>query len=92
MLSIDLPMIAAQIKYVFITSFIGSVQDFGRVYLTTKGSPGNATYIPALEMYMNISIMNNYGAAAAMGLMLFIVIFIATIFLLRLRTHEDMVA
>lgn len=92
MLSIDLPMIAAQIKYVFITSFIGSVQDFGRVYLTTKGGPGNATYIPALEMYMNISIMNNYGAAAAMGLMLFIVIFIATIFLLRLRTHEDMVA
>ncbi len=90
-ISIDLPMIAAQIKYVFITSFIGSVQDFGRVYLTTKGGPGDATYIPALEMYLNISLMNNYGAAAAMGLLLFVVIFIATIFLLRMRTHEDMV-
>jgi len=42
-------------------------------------------------MYLNISLMNNYGAAAAMGLLLFVVIFIATIFLLRMRTHEDMV-
>ena len=45
---IDIPMIRPQLKFMFITSFISSIQDFNRVYLTTEGGTGKATYNTAL--------------------------------------------
>lgn len=71
---IDLPMIAAQIKYVLVTTFIGSVQNFSRVYLTTNGAFD--TNIPSLELYNSITKHQNYGAAATMGFILFAIIFV----------------
>lgn len=35
--TIDIPLIRPQIKYVFITIFIASVQNFGRTYMVTSG-------------------------------------------------------
>lgn len=90
-ISIDIPLISPQLKYIFVTSFIGSIQDFNRVYQTTMGGPGKATYIPALELYYNITIFKDYGAASAMGILLFIVIFGATLALLRMQTQDEMV-
>ena len=89
-LRIDIPMISPQLKYIFVTSFIGSIQDFNRVYQTTMGGPGKSTYIPALELYLNISIFKDYGAASAMGILLFIVIFGATLMLLKMKTQDEM--
>lgn len=86
---IDIPLILPQIKYIFVTTFIGSLQNFGTVYMTTKGGPGHSTYTPALEMYMNMSQFQNYGVAAAMGLFLFVVIFGATLINLRMNTKVD---
>ena len=88
-IKIDIPLILPQIKYVFITSFIVSIQDFGRVYLTTMGGPGHSTYVPILELYYNMSKFQNYGVAAAMGLFLFVVIFSATLFNLRMKTNVE---
>jgi ABC-type sugar transport system permease subunit/outer membrane protein assembly factor BamB len=88
-LTIDVPLIGAQIKYVFVVSFIASVQDFGRVYLTTMGGPGHSTYTPMLELYYNMSKFENYGIAAAMGVLLFVVIFGATLMNLRIKTHSS---
>ncbi|MDY2880039.1 MAG: sugar ABC transporter permease [Candidatus Borkfalkiaceae bacterium] len=79
---IDIPMIRPQLKFVFITSFISSIQDFNRVYLTTEGGPGKATYTPALEMFYNINKFYNYGVAAAMGIFLFVIIFAFSMFFL----------
>ena len=86
---IDLPMIFAQLKYLFVTSFIGSMQDFNRVYLTTEGGPGNATYVPALELYYNINRFYNYGNAAAMGIFLFVIIFVCSKFFLKVKKQND---
>lgn len=86
---IDLPMIFAQLKYIFITSFIGSIQDFNRVYLTTEGGPGNATYVPALELYFNINRFYNYGNAAAMGIFLFVIIFICSMFFFNFKKQRE---
>ena len=83
---IDLPMIRPQLKYIFVLSFIGSIQDFQKVYMTTGGSFG--TNIPALEIYYNINTFNNYGAAAAMGLLLFFIILIPTLFNLRIKSED----
>ena len=54
--------------------------------MTTGGSYG--TNIPSLEIYYNINTFNNYGAAAAMGVLLFIIIFIATLFNMRVKTED----
>lgn len=87
--SIDVPLILPQIKYIFVLSFIFSIQDFGRVYLTTMGGPGHSTYTPMLELYFNMSRFNNYGLAAAMGLFLFILVFGATLFNLKIKSSSD---
>jgi ABC-type sugar transport system permease subunit len=88
-ISIDIPLISPQIKYVFVVSFISSVQNFSLVYLTTMGGPGHATYTPILELYYNMTKFQQYGVAAAMGVFLFIVIFGATIMNLRIQTAQD---
>jgi ABC-type sugar transport system permease subunit len=84
---IDIPMISPQLKYIFIVSFIGSVQDFGRVFLTTRGAYD--TNIPALELYLNVSQYQNFGVAAAMGLIMFVAIFGATLLNLRIKTQSE---
>lgn len=78
---VDIPMIRPQLKYVFIITFINSIQDFGRIYMTTGQK--KETNIPALQMYMTLNSGNGYGKAAAMGMLIFIVIFAATLFNFR---------
>ncbi|MBQ3231787.1 MAG: sugar ABC transporter permease, partial [Clostridia bacterium] len=53
-------------------TFIGSMQDFYTIYLLTMGGPGKSTYVPALELFFNVSKFGNYGYASAMGIVLMI--------------------
>lgn len=87
MVMIDLPLVSPQLKYIFVITFIGSVQDFQRIYLTTEGAAG--TYVPMLEMYYNLTKFNNLGMAAAMGLILFLVLMVATLINLKLKTVDS---
>ncbi len=75
---IQIPMIAPQMKLLFMLQFIGCIQDYGGVYLLTGGGPGTATYTPGLELYYNATRFGNYGYACAMGLVMFVFIFIGT--------------
>ncbi len=83
---IDMPLIMGQIKYVFIMTFIGSVQNIGRVLMTTQGAAG--TQIPINIMYNYLS-DNNYGASAAMALMMMLLLLAATIMNLRIKSSSD---
>ena len=89
---IDVPLIFAQIKYVFIMTFIASVQNFGRTYMTgTGGAHGAQT--PVHTMYD--AIMKNpanYGLASAYATVLFIFLFIATALNMRIQTKDNQVA
>ncbi len=80
---IDLPLLMSQVKLLVILAFIGSVQEFQSIFLTTGGGPGSSTYTPALELYYQATRFNNYGLASAMGTVLFIVILGGTIINLR---------
>jgi ABC-type sugar transport system permease subunit len=82
-LRIDLPMLMSQLKLLLILAFIGSVQEFQLIFLTTEGGPGNATYTPALELYYNATRFTDFGLASAMGTFLFLIIMIGTILNLR---------
>ena len=63
------------------------MQDFQRVYMTTEGAAD--TYIPMLELYYNLTKFNRYGVAAAMGLVLFLVLMVATLINLKLKTVDS---
>ncbi|MEM7028738.1 MAG: PQQ-binding-like beta-propeller repeat protein [Chloroflexota bacterium] len=80
---IDLPLLMSQTKLLLILAFIGSVQEFQLIFLTTAGGPGNATYTPALELYYTATRFTNFGLASAMGTFLFLIILAGTIINLR---------
>ena len=69
---IQLPLLKPQIGLLVTLTFIGSMQDFYTIYLLTMGGPGKSTYVPALELFFNVSKFGNYGYASAMGIVLMI--------------------
>ncbi len=77
--NIDLPLLLAQVRLLLILTFIATVQEFAAIFLTTGGGPGSATYVPSLELYYQAVRFNNFGAASAIGAVLFIVILAGTI-------------
>lgn len=81
--NLDLPLLLGQIKLLLILGFIGGMQEFAIVFLTTEGGPYNATYTPALELYYQAMRFNNFGLASAIGTVLFIIILGGTILNLR---------
>jgi ABC-type sugar transport system permease subunit len=85
---IDLPLIIPQIRLLLILGFIGGVQEFQLIFLTTGGGPGNVTYTPALELYYQAVRFNNFGFASAIGTVLFLVILGGTILNMRYVTSS----
>ncbi len=69
---IQLPLLKPQIGLLITLTFIGSMQDFYTIYLLTSGGPGTSTYVPALELFLNVSNFRNYGYASAMGIVLMV--------------------
>jgi ABC-type sugar transport system permease subunit len=82
-LNMDLPLLVGQIRLLLILTFIATVQEFAAIFLTTGGGPGSSTYVPSLELYYQAVRFNNFGAASAIGTVLFIVILAGTIINLR---------
>lgn len=80
---IDLPLLMGQIKLLLVLGFIGGMQEFGIVFLTTEGGPYNSTYTPALELYYQAMRFNNFGLASAIGTVLFLVIMVGTVINLK---------
>ncbi|MGH2533135.1 MAG: PQQ-binding-like beta-propeller repeat protein [Thermomicrobiales bacterium] len=81
--NVDLPLLLGQVRLLLILTFIAMVQEFAAIFLTTGGGPGSSTYVPSLELYYQAVRFNNFGAASAIGAVLFIVILAGTILNLR---------
>lgn len=81
--SVDLPLVMGQVKLLLILNFINAVQTFELVFLTTAGGPGDATYVPALELYYMAMRMDRMGVASAIGMILFVIILGGTILNMR---------
>ena len=78
--SIDIPLIVPQLKYVFITSFIHSLQNFARTYMVTGGQA--ETHTPIHIMYQKM-VAGDYGLASAYATVIFVLLFFATYLNLR---------
>ena len=81
--NIDLPLLLGQVRLLLILTFIATVQEFAAIFLTTGGGPGSSTYVPSLELYYQAVRFNNFGAASAIGAVLFLIILGGTIINLR---------
>ena len=82
--NITIPLLRPAIFLVVALGTIGAFQMFDQAKFMTNGGPLNSTLTPLLEIY-NMAFGNNqFGYAAAMSVILFIVIFIFTLIQRRL--------
>lgn len=87
--SIDLPMMAAQVKLLVFLSTIGVLQYGFAAYLTTGGGPNNATQVPVLRMIAVAFQGNEWGYAAALSTVLFAIALLLSIVIVRVRKGES---
>lgn len=78
--SIDLPMLASQIKLMVTLAIINSLQIFDSVFILTKGGPGTSTMVPAVYMYEQGFSYRRMGYCSALGTILFLLIMLLTVF------------
>ncbi len=87
-LEVEIPFIFPQIRYVFLMSFISSVQEFNLIFVLLGKDPNPNNYVPMLEIYNQIG-YGNFGVASAMGIIMFIIVFGATFFSFSSRQKND---
>ena len=86
---VQLPMIRPQISILITLQIIGTMQDFNSIFILTGGGPGTATYVPALELYLNVAQFGRYGYASALGVVLLIFTLAVTMLGNRLSREKE---
>ena len=84
--TIDIPLIMPQIKYIFIMTFIASVQNYARTYILA--STGTTT--PVETMYTTMMIHGDYGKASAYATLIFLFLFVAVAANFKMQKKETM--
>jgi raffinose/stachyose/melibiose transport system permease protein len=74
--AVTLPALKGEIAVALTLCTISALRNFDIVYLTTGGGPGDATTVPALEVYERAFRTGEVGSAAAVGVCLAAVIFV----------------
>lgn len=78
-ISIDLPLIKSQLKYFLVLGIIGGMQSFDMQLMFTKGGPNYSTSVPGYYMYEKAFYAKEFGYAAAIGFVLFVITLVFTI-------------
>ncbi len=87
-INIDLKMIAPQLRLILFFTFLGSVQGYGGIWIMTRGGPGSSTYVPGLQMFLQISAAE-FGYASAIGFVLALVVLVVTLWRFRFNQTPD---
>jgi ABC-type sugar transport system permease subunit len=77
-LTVTLPSIRPVAAFVVVTSFISAAQLFDEPYLLTKGGPGESTLSVAMFIFRAAFERQQFGYAAAAGVVLFAVVFVVS--------------
>ncbi|GAA2321189.1 sugar ABC transporter permease [Streptomyces violaceusniger] len=83
-LTVTLPGLRPQIAVALTLTIVAGLRNFDLIYITTSGGPGNATSVPAYEVYRRAFETNQVGSAAAVGVALTVLIFVLTVTVSRL--------
>jgi multiple sugar transport system permease protein len=76
--TVTLPALKPVTAFVVVTSFISAAQLFDEPYLLTRGGPGEATLSVAMFIYRAAFERQQFGYAAAAGVVLFALVFITS--------------
>ncbi|MEU2336690.1 sugar ABC transporter permease [Streptomyces sp. NPDC006654] len=88
---ITLPLLRPSLMFVCVTQFLTGLQSFALITVMTRGGPGDATDVAALEMYRQAFSYGDWGTASAAAFVLFAVVLAVTLVQLWLfrRTGEE---
>jgi len=75
-LAVTLPALRGEIAVALTLTTIQALRNFDLIYITTSGGPGDATSVPAFQVYSRAFETGQVGSAAALGLSLTAVIFV----------------
>lgn len=76
--NVTLPALKPVTAFVVVTSFISAAQLFDEPYLLTRGGPGESTLSVAMFIYRAAFERQQFGYAAAAGVILFALVFITS--------------
>jgi raffinose/stachyose/melibiose transport system permease protein len=82
--AITLPALRPQIAVAATLTIVAGLRNFDLIYLTTAGGPGDATAVPAYEVYHRAFEIGQVGSGAAVGIALTALIFFLTVAVSRL--------
>lgn len=74
--AITLPSVRGEITVALTLTIVAALKTFDLVYVTTSGGPGTSTSVPSYEVYRRAFELGEVGAAAAVGIVLTVVVFI----------------
>lgn len=77
--AVTLPALRGEIAVALTLTTINALRNFDLVYITTKGGPGDATSVPAYEVYDRAFNTGEVGAASAIGITIAAIIFALTL-------------
>lgn len=86
--AVTLPGLRGEIAVAMTLTIIAALRNFDLIYLMTQGGPGNATSVPAYEVYQRAFHSAQVGSAAAIGMTLALVIFAIAFLVTRLAERE----
>ena len=78
-LAVTLPGLRGEIAVALTLTTIYALRNFDLVYITTSGGPGNATSVPAFQVFSRAFESGQVGSAAAIGITLTIIIFVISL-------------
>jgi len=81
--TITLPLLKPTLLFALVLTTVGGMRAFGQVILMTAGGPGTASEVLALYMYRVGFEFLDFGRAAAVGFILFLMIFTLVMILLK---------
>jgi raffinose/stachyose/melibiose transport system permease protein len=82
--AVTLPNLRGEIAVAMTLTTIAALRNFDLVYLTTKGGPGDATSVPAFQVYNRAFQVGQVGSAAAVGFSLASIIFALSFLITRI--------
>jgi raffinose/stachyose/melibiose transport system permease protein len=82
--AVTLPGLRNELVVAFVLTLISALRSFDLVYVMTKGGPGTATDVPALEVYARAFEFGAVGSAAAVATTLALLIFAVAFLVTRL--------
>jgi ABC-type sugar transport system permease subunit len=65
---ITIPLLTEIIKYIVVVSFLGSIGEFARIKIMTKGGPGISTRTIIYQLYQKTFADSNFGEGCAIGI------------------------